>query len=207
MYVNRKLVVLPILTVIMLSITGFGVAHWTDTVKINGTVKMANMSLAFTTHEPPVITEMPEPKNKDVAWTEGYYNELFTDPHTGKQGYKEFIIIIHNGYPCYEVHCHFVVENIGILPIHVYGWEITDPTGVLTWDPLQGALVDAEGKPIININIVNLVCHQIEPEDDPMTPEIENMAKAEIDFHIKQDALECNTYYFKVGILYEQYEN
>jgi len=207
MHMDKKLIVLPILVTIALSITGFGVAHWTDMIYINGTINMANMTLAFTTQEPPFIYEVPEPKGKDVGWTEGYYDKLFQDTHTGKWGYKEFIIIIHNAYPSYEVHCVFVVENVGILPIHIYGYEITDPSGTLTWDLLKGALVDANGNEIINVRIVDLISRQIEPEDNPLTPEVDNKAKAEIDLHIKQDALECHTYYFKVGILYEQYEN
>jgi len=206
MHINKKLIALPILIAIALSVAGYAYAHWSDVIYINGTVHMANMTLAFTTQEPPIIYEPPEPKGKDVGWTEAYYDGLFQDDHTGKWGYEECIIIIHNAYPCYEVGVVFVVENIGLLPLHVYGWEITDPTGTLTWDPIKGALVDADGKEIINIGIVDLVCKQIEPEDVPGTPEHENKAKAEIDLHIKQDALECHTYYFKVGILYEQYD-
>jgi len=203
---KKKLIALPLLTAIALSLVGFVYAHWSDVIYANGTIKMANMTLAFTTQEPPLVYEPPEPKGKDVGWTEAYYIGLFQDDHTGKWGYKECIIIIHNAYPCYDVGVVFVVENIGILPLHVYGFDITDPTGTLIWDPTQGALVDANGKPIINIGIVDLVCKQIEPEDDPATPEKENKSKAEIDLHIKQDALECHTYYFRVGILYEQYD-
>lgn len=203
---QKKLIALPLLAAIALSLVGFVYAHWSDVIYANGTIQMANMTLAFTTQEPPLIYEPPEPKGKDVGRTEAYYEGLFQDDHTGKWGYEECIIIIHNAYPSYRVGVVFVVENIGLLPIHVYGWEITDPTGTLTWDPAQGALVDANGKPIINIGIVDLVCRQIEPEDDPNTIERENKAKAEIDLHIKQDALECHTYYFRVGILYEQYD-
>jgi len=208
MHVDKKLLALPMLIAIALSVAGFVYAHWTDEIYISATVDMANMTLAFTTQEDPIVTELPEPKGKDVGWTEAEYRGLFTDDHTGKQGYEELWICIHNAYPSYAVGVVFVVENIGLLPIHVYDIEITDPTGTLTYDPAEGGLVDADGKPIINIGLVDLVSQQIEPEDDYLgpTPWLDNKAKAEVDLHIKQDALECHTYYFRVTILYEQYD-
>lgn len=208
MKMNKKLIALPILAIIGLSIVGIVWAHWTDEIYINGKIKMANMTLAFTTQEPPIVYEEPEPKGKDVGNTSAYYTGRFQDTHTGKWGYEELIINVTNAYPCYGVGVVFVVENIGLLPIHVYDLEITDPTGVLTYNSTLKALVDANGDPIINISIVDLVSQQIEPEDDYLgpTPWEDNKAKAEIDLHFKQEAEECHTYYFRVGIKYEQYD-
>jgi hypothetical protein len=208
MHIDKKLVALPMLAAIILSVAGFVYAHWTDDIYINGEIHMANMTLAFTHNilEPPLINEWPEPKGKDVGNTTAWYEKEFQDSHTGKWGYEELWINITNAYPCYGVGVVFVVENIGLLPLHVYDYEITDPSGTLTWDMAQGALVDANNNPIISISFVDLICKQIEPEDDPNTFEEDNKAKAEIDIHIEQPAEECHTYYFKVGILYEQYD-
>ncbi|TES83239.1 MAG: hypothetical protein E3J91_03225 [Hadesarchaea archaeon] len=205
MRAEKKMIALPALIMIMLSMTGVAVAHWSDSIQIEGTVHMASMTLAFDNYEPPICTEFHEVDGglvpgelcgKNVGKTTCYYEGVITDPHTGKWGYENMIIMIDNAYPSYRVHCTTIVHNIGQIPVDICGFVVTDPTGVLTWDDNEGALVDKNGKPIINITHVDLVGDQI----DPCQRE-----KSEFDFHIKQDAQECHTYYFKIEIVYNQW--
>jgi len=205
MRVEKRMIALPAMIMVMLSMTGVAVAHWSDSIQIEGTVHMASMTLAFDNREPPICTEFHEVDGvlvpgelcgKDVGKTTCYYQGVITDPHTGKWGYENMIIIIDNAYPCYRVHCTTIVHNIGLIPVDITGFVITDPTGTLTWDNTLWALVDNEGRPIINVEHVNLIGEQIDPC---------NREKSEFDFHIKQDAQECHTYYFKISIVYTQW--
>ncbi|UCH57361.1 MAG: hypothetical protein JSV18_00070 [Candidatus Bathyarchaeota archaeon] len=127
------------------------------------------------------------------------------DPHTLKDGYKMLIFVIHNAYPQYEVHFPTVVlHNIGTIPIHIIAINIWDPTGVLNWvwtapppaSPAEGFFwkdLDGDGvydpgeEEIMNIDIVNFVCVQIDPCQS---------TKGEVDIDFKQPAEECHTYYF-----------
>lgn len=209
MHVDKKLLALPVLTMIMLSIVGFAYAHWSDVININGTIKMSSLTLAFREVEPPVeyhwkdgVRYIGEPMGKEVAETTSTLEQPVTDPHTGKSGFEKMHIAVTNGYPCYEVHCTFVLHNIGSMPLHIVGRTIEDPTGELTFtgsgttlDPWVG--VDVDGNEVLNVLIVNLVSIQLEPCMD---------TKAEIDTHIKQDAQECHTYQYEVTIMYEQYD-
>lgn len=209
---NKKLVALPLLIAIALSIAGFAYAHWYDEIKINGRVEMGAMTLVFLELEPPVEYHWKdgerypgEPRGKEVANTTSWLDQNVTDPHTGKKGYKKMHILIQNAYPEYEVHCTFVVRNIGNVPLDVTGMTITDPTGTLTFagsgthmDPWRGfvdknqnGIQDPDEPTVINIWSINLIGEQLEPCE----PE-----KAELDIHIKQEAEECHTYRFEVTI-------
>ena len=206
---DKKLIALPILIIIGLSVIGVGMAHWSDMIRINGKVEMASLTLAFREIEPPVeyhwkdgVRYPGEPAGKDVATTTSSLDEPITDVHSGKSGFEKMHIKIENAYPCYEVHCTFIVHNIGTMALDITALTITDLTGHLTFtgsgitaDPWVG--VNPDGKEVINVLSVNLVGEQLEPCQDE---------KAELDTHLKQDAEECHTYQFVVGIIYEQYD-
>lgn len=209
MHMDKKLIALPILITIAFSVIGLGMAHWSDMIRINGKVEMASLTLAFKEIEPCTeyhwkngVRYPGEPAGKDVATPTSTLEEPITDVHTGKSGFEKMHIKIENAYPCYEVHCTFVVHNIGAMALDITGLTITDPTGYLTWtgsgtsaDPWVG--INPDGDEVLNVWSVNLVGEQLEPCEDE---------KAELDTHIKQDAEECHTYQFEVGIEYEQYD-
>ena len=208
MRTDKKMIALPVLIVIMLSMTGVAVAHWSDEIYVEGTVEMGSLTMAFDWYEPPICTEFHEEYpggplvqgelcGKDVGYTECWYEDVIEDPHTEKWGYETMVVEIHNGYPCYRAHCVFIVHNIGTIPLDICEFITTDPTGVLTWDPSLSALVDNEGNPIITITHTNLIGEQIDPC---------NQEKSEFDFHIEQDAEECHTYRFEIAIVYSQWE-
>jgi len=209
MRASEKIITLPVLILITLSMTGVAFAHWSDEIYVEGTVEMGSCTLAFDWFEPPICTEFHEEYpggplvigelcGKDVGHTECWYEDVIEDPHTEKWGYETMVVEIHNAYPCYRVHCVFVVRNIGTIPITIMGYTATDPDGMLTWDPDLEALVDDEGNPVIHIWHTNLVGEQIDPC---------NTEKAEFDFHIAQDAEECHTYRFEIELVYNQWEH
>jgi len=210
---KKRMLALPAVIVIAVSLFSVAYAHWSDTVYIEGTAEMGSLTLAFDPDEllGCIDNEPLLPVPKDVGWCEVYYDpdSYVDDPHTGKYGYKKLVFVIHNAYPQYEVHFPTVVlHNIGTIPIHIVDLLIWDPTGELTWEwvikppssPAHGffykdfngnGAYDAEEE-IMNIDIVNFVCHQLDPC---------NSTKGEVDIHFKQPAEECHTYKFALEIV------
>ena len=173
---------------ISLSILGFIYAQWNDVVVIRNVMTFGDdPDMGFVDSLKCWDNEAP----KDVGKYGCYYAELIT----GTEAYKTLIININNAYPDYEVHCNFTVENVGTLPLHINGTVIYDPTGALTWNSTLSALVDADGKPILNILVTpDLVCNNFLSGEK---------LEAEIAVHITQNAQECHVYYFQVEIAYE----
>lgn len=210
---KRKTLILPVLAIFALSITGVAYAHWSDTVQIEGTVYMGGLTLVF---DPDEILDCVDnegllPVPKDIGWCEIYYDpdSYIVDEHTGKDGYKVLVFVVHDAYPQYEVHFTTVVlHNIGTVPIHITNINIWDPTGDLNWEwtvpppttPAEGFFwkdLDGDGmydpgeEEIMNVEIVNFVSVQLEPCES---------TKGEVDIDFKQPAEECHTYMFKIEI-------
>ena len=208
---RKKLAAIALLIAIALSTFGFVYSAWTDYICIGGTVNMGSLTIVWDEGEAGYLGyednegNLPDPK--DIAWAEIYYDEnsYVIDEHTGKGGYKTLILKIHNAYPCYEVHfTTLVVNNSGTIPAHFIRWivsgydETDDEELMFKWydeytsgafwdngpDDVWGTDDDVE---IINVDIVNFVCHQLDPC---------HKTKGEIDFHFKQAAEECHTYTF-----------
>jgi len=211
MHVNKKLIALPLLIAIVLSIAGFAYARWTDKIYINGTVVMCGFSLGFDYQETPSAVEkywnvsqwVPgEADGKDVGSVNARYDVLYTDPHTGKPGYKKMIVEINNAYPCYAAFVTFKINNTGQLAADITGYTVTDHTGVLTFTENTGTGWwegrDADGDLVLTVRVVNRAF--------PLQLDACQSEKMEIDIHVEQLAEECHTYYFDVAILYEQYD-
>jgi hypothetical protein len=201
---KEKSTAILILVFIALSISGFTYAQWNDVITISNTMTFGywgDLNLGFV--DP--LTCSDNENTKNVGTLNCYYDNLIQDVDTLKWAYKELIIEIANAYPDYEVHCKYTLENIGRLPLHINETVISDPNNILTWDPAQGALVDANKKPIIKITTTpTLVCTTLQPEDDPNTQQLENKAEFEMAIHITDYAQECHTYAFQVQIKYEE---
>ena len=210
MRMDKKTLALPMVILIALSIVGLGVAHWTDLVTIEGTVKMSTLTVAFTEIETfeykRINATALDPTEGGKPWvcnTTSYLDEYVEDPHTEKWGYKKLYINITNAYPCYEVHQTFIIKALGELPADVYAFNVTDCTGQLTWvqnmtalPEFRGWFKDADNKTIMTLRVVDAVLpYQLEPCEEN---------KMEIDIHIEQDAEECHTYCFVFEILYTQ---
>jgi hypothetical protein len=213
MHANKKLIALPLLVAIILSIAGFAYATWIDHIKITGTIEMCGFSLGFDYLETPSPVEKywnkttgkwepGEAEGKDVGSVDAYFDpqSLYTDRHTGKQGYKKMIVELNNTYPCYAAFITFKVNNTGQLTANITGYTITDPTEGLTfaynatlgWWEGRNATTNAL---VLTVRVVNNI---------PLTLEPCHAEKMEIDIHVEQLAEECHTYHFEVTISYEQ---
>lgn len=211
----KKAIILSGVLIIALSIVAFAYSHWSDRIYINGKVEMGSLTVGFSNAtEPPSCDEYygypdwigeGEWKGKDVGETNCEYKEKITDVHTGKIAYKKMVVNITNAYPSYRVHCTFIVRNVGTIPAVIKGYTITGVGLTAVYNSTTGwyDLIDtATGNAVLNVVIKNFVDLQLEPH--PNLPQFE--VKSEIDTHVKQDAEQCNTYYFEVEILYEQWD-
>ena len=193
---KEKTLTILALIFVALSISGFTYAQWNDTIVVKNTMTFGYWSdpnMGFV--EP--LNCLDNEDTKDVGECDCSYTDYKVDSETGWDAYNTTIIIINNGYPGYEIYCNFTLKNIGNLPLHINKTVISDPTNALTWNATLSALVDADGKPILNISIIpeDLVCNKLSSGE---------MLEAEINIHITQNAKQCHTYYLQVEIAYEE---
>ena len=195
---KEKTLALLTCIIIALTVLGFTYAQWNDTITISSTMQFGqwndeSLNMGFV--DP--LNCSDNENTKDVGECVCSYTDYKVDSETPMGGYNTTIIIINNGYPGYEVKCNFTLKNIGNLPLHINKTVISDPTNALTWNATLSALVDADGKPILNISIIpeDLVCNKLSSGET---------LEAEIDIHITQNAKQCHTYYLQVEIAYEE---
>jgi hypothetical protein len=206
----KKIGLLALALVLALGSLGVGYAHWGDQLHITGDIYAGSLTIAFKYDEilDYVDNEDLLPVPKDVGYGEIYYDpdSYVQDPHSGKEGYKKLYLVVHNAYPCYEIHfTTIVVHNICTIPAHIIGFNMSDPTGELEfvwttpppsgigyfWKDFNGNGSEDPGEIVINVEVVNFVCTQLEP-CQPI--------KGEIDLHFKQEMEEHHTYFFEVEI-------
>ncbi len=194
---KEKSLAILICIVIALSILGFTYAQWNDTITISATMQFGQWSNSLNMGFVQPLTCSDNENTKNVGECDCHYADRKIDSETGMDAYNTTIIIINNGYPGYEVYCNFTLKNIGTLTPHINKMVISDPTNALTWDNTLSALVDADGKPILNIGIIpeDLVCNELSSGET---------LEAEINVSITQNAKQCHTYYLQVGIAYEE---
>lgn len=223
---DKKLAAIPLIIAITLSIFGLVYAHWGDYVKIEGTVYMGDLTLAFDFVEPPLQEEFHwdpthtfkipgEYKGKDVGHCAAQYEDLIQDVHTLKQGYKTLNITITNAYPQYIVHTTFKLHNIGTIPLNVCKYAIagnkTDSQGnviykLLWYDP-NGDYIgelweDVNNNGVVDTTGPDLLVINIEITNSlPYQIDPCKTNKAEIDIDFKQDAEECHTYVIDITVI------
>ena len=181
---------------IMLSIIGVGVAHWSEIIKINGIVETGSLTVGFI-DKLCVDKEFKEDLLKDVGILDCWFDEPVIDPHTNKTGWRKLWINITNAYPTYYVECTFVVQNLGTVPaiftnititlVDTPGYVVNEITPNTLWDIKNATTLT----PVINMEVVNLVGLQLD---------VCNKTKAQLDIHFKQEVPECSTFKFLVEI-------
>ena len=206
----KKIGIIALVLVLALGSLGVGYSMWSEQLDIGATVVMAKASLAFDADE--ILSYVDNEVDKDVGWAEVYYDpaSYIVDPHTGKDGYKTLVWVIHKAYPGYQNNLTTVVpHNIGNIPIHISDIILSDASGELTfvwttpppttpalgffWKDFNGnGLYDDPDEEVINVKIVNFVCIQLEPCES---------TKGEIDLEFKQPLEECHTYKFTAQIV------
>lgn len=204
--------------IIALSAAGFGYAHWSDRVTIEGTIKMGELIVGIkndTLSWVETTNGFPEdeaghsydPKpwvaNATITLSD---NETSTHHVPEETVSKNMTILIENAYPQWDLHINFSFKNAGTIPAILNStWSAYDETDsqVLTirWDKWEwlpaekywnvtGAVVD----PIVG-DIINIFMEIELPEDYQLDPCTEYPVYVELDF--KQKAEECHTYTFE----------
>lgn len=198
---DKRTIALPLLIAIILSSLGIAYAHWSEVIRINGTVEMGSLTLGFievVCVDKEYVEELP----KDIGKFECSLDEYVMDEHTGKEGYRKIHVKIINGYPSYYVFATFIVDNLGNVPaVFKTVTLMPDPPLVAVFvPPNEWELIDPTlpGEPVVlNVRLVNLVNIQLDPC---------HQTKAELDTFIKQPAPECHTYSFHVEIVAENWD-
>ena len=211
----KKIGLICLAVVLALGGLGVGYAMWSDTVAVTGPVTTGTVLIGF---QELITSEVPpEAGGKDVGSVNAtletpvgiHYSEFYQE---WMPIYDEILVTISNGYPCYYAHVVFTVANGGTIPVHIKSFTLSDPTGELDfmwitappatpatgffWKDFDGDEVYDAGEKIIQVQLVNLVSHQLEPCDE---------SKAELDFHIEQPAEQSHTYTIAATIVGEQW--
>lgn len=155
---------------LMLSTMGLAYAQWDDMVTVTSTLSFGVLDPLFVDplecadyHTSPYTGKIVpgEFLGKEV----GDFTCVYSDP-VDSDGYKSILLELLNAYPGYIVICNFTLENVGTLDAHIAGLEIIDPSGTLSWDPIQDALVNGNGDPVIEITFQpGPVCNTLEPAE------------------------------------------
>ena len=191
-------------TFFMLSFLGLGYAQWDDAVMVSSTMTFGTVDIAFvyplnyTDHHEDPITGVVLPgeyMGKDVGNCSAFYDSEVNS----LDAYRDLYVSLLNAYPGYIVHFNFTLANIGTLDAHIEDIIVTDPDGILTWDAVEGALVDDFGDPIICIGfdpeIISTILTTTEPN---------NKKEFTLSISITQNAKELMTYRFQINPVVEE---
>ena len=156
--------------VLMLSTIGLDYAQWDNMMAITCTLSSGVLDPLFVDplecadyHTSPYTGRivLGELMGKEV----GDFTCMYSDP-VDSDGYKSILLELFNAYPGYIVICNFTLENVGTLDAHIAGLEILDPSGTLSWDSIQDALVNGKGDPVIEIIFQpEPVCNTLKPAE------------------------------------------
>jgi len=219
----EKVIGMFVVLMVALGMTGVAVAAWTDTVQIEGTVKMGELIVGFldgsvewyeTTNGVPeerFIPPKPWVANATVELSDFETSVHHDPPQT--VGHK-MTIDINNAYPQWDLHIDFDLKNAGTIPatlVDIAGGgrdETDDEDLILTdgweWDGEIGAwVIDAEVWDESGHLIMNLYVEAYVPRDLQLEPCTEYPVHIDLDF--KQTAEECHTYTFWAEFVFVQW--
>jgi hypothetical protein len=212
----NKLMVLPVVIIIALAGTGIAFSHWKDQMYVHGEIKAGTLTLAVEEiicnefYMDPITGETPgEYFGKDNAECTAQGGEWFTEPKTGKSGWKSVIITIDGAYPSYRAHTSFKFHNIGTIPIwicsiDIVGWKETkdgvkvcDLYLIITSTPpgdIIGDIYEDHGTPGPSDDDIKVINVYVENDEFPFQLDPCQDNKGEVDLHFKQHAAQCHRY-------------
>lgn len=173
--------IIPIIMAIMV-IAG-AVAMWSDTLKINATIKTGEVKVKFSDW-------MCSDKGSDPQ-AEGFHNEegkdvascnVNVEASDGEGNPIKLNVTLNNTYPGYSVDVTFIVDNIGTIPVKLYNYKLIDPSGV------NGSTL------LVTLSV-------------PKDTQIDSGGNSTYTLHITvlQNAAESSTYTFEVDLTFAQW--
>lgn len=185
-------------TLIAASACGIAYAQWNDVIEIHSTMEFGTNTLRF--------VDSPECWDNEDTKDVGECVCQYEDYDSG--GYNATVVTIGSAYPGYEGYCNFTIQNVGTLLNHIKGVRITPGTGLevgynytdANGNPTGWQLNDSNtGEPAIYVYVYNvielsLVCNRVVPKGE---------LDGTIIIQVADGAGECQTYSFKVKIIYE----
>ena len=114
--------------VLALAMTGVAVAHWSETLKINGTVNTGVLDAEWSVGE----SWDDEPENKDVSSITCWVDE---------ENAHKLHVKVTNAYPCINYYQEIDIHNTGTIPLHINGITVVAPDCITVvmpgWENVQ----------------------------------------------------------------------
>jgi hypothetical protein len=128
---DKKIMGTFAILIIGLSVAGIVYAHWTDTIYIEGTVRMGSITFGFTS----IIREWDAedyndyPAIKRTATTVCTMSDRVLDVHTGHYVNKTLTFSMVNATPEYWGINKFTLDNAGTIPVKIQSINLILPAG------------------------------------------------------------------------------
>jgi hypothetical protein len=197
---KQRSLALFLCALVALSACGITYAQWNDVVEIHGEMEFGTLTLRYV---PPLDCW----DSDDATIDTGVCLCEYVDPDLAAGGFRNLTVSFSNAYPGYEAHCAFTIKNVGSLPDHIGGIEVTPGAGLVLGEtyvdvggnPIGWRLDDpGTGEPRLTIHVTaeagSLVCRTIDPG-----AQVSGLLTV-----LMEDGVEmCHTYGFEVEIIYE----
>ena len=174
----KRIGLIGTLLLVALLVMGLGIARWSDTLTVEGTVNTGSIQAAFW----PIEEWDTEDEGKD-------YSEL---TQAVSEDGKTLTVTIVNGYPCIEYYGMFEIWNLGSIPVHIDDVRVVSstlpPESTIQFAQYTGDQDNPMG--------ADLVPWQLHPA---------GLHEAVVKVHFPNSAAQNETYTFEVAIDYGQW--
>jgi len=200
----KKLAVLFIVPMLILSTTGLAYAMWSETLRINVTVNTGEVDVEWSSWN---CTDT----GIDPGYTKNVSACYVTNETSDSEGdVIKLNVTIVNAYPSYNVTVYGEVDNIGTIPVKFLKAFIDmDNDGVFDGDDVEMTLcvvydLDLDNDTKADVNVHLFLADdggdgsQIDPGDSDFYG---------LNIHIKQNATELTTYQFHIVLIFAQWND
>ncbi|NSW83807.1 MAG: hypothetical protein HPY90_11155 [Syntrophothermus sp.] len=218
---TRKIMVLCVAAVLILTLAGFGFAKWSDTVVINTQAQSGELKWGILENSvfqmdngPDYHSEMgggmldvyPDPEGKNVGQTQCSLLDQDND------GAKDALNVeVENAYPCYFNEINFDVRNFGTIPLIIQHpqltWGNTNQTldsGIVYYLFKNGEVrseLDLDGVELTEDGAPQDAVIELCFQDNISAQQHPNQTLSEsLSFHVLQPADQSTTYNFTLSI-------
>ena len=196
MTTKRRLTLVFLFSVVVLSMVGVSYALWFDSLYVDTWIETGDIDLKFTgvSHpDGPGAVDLPNTKN--VGWV--YVVEWWEGVNAGGQPgvvlTDELHIELHNVYPCYYADFQLELTCLGSIPIHITSIEVIPDNFVLST-----GYGEDDGEIWVEL-------FGPDPEQGPVQMHQGDWITYSLKIHIEQPALQDTIYTFTVVYTYVNY--